>query len=54
MIIVPCHRVTGKNGSLIGFGGGMQAKEYLLHLESTAEIVYSDGQINISGINQPD
>ena len=32
-IIVPCHRVIGKNGSLIGYGGGLQRKEYLLDLE---------------------
>lgn len=33
MIIVPCHRVIGANGSLTGFGGGLSAKEYLLRLE---------------------
>lgn len=32
-IIVPCHRVVGKNGSLTGFAGGIQAKEKLLRLE---------------------
>ncbi len=29
-IIVPCHRVLGKNGSLTGFGGGIEVKKYLL------------------------
>jgi methylated-DNA-[protein]-cysteine S-methyltransferase len=33
-IVVPCHRVIGANGSLIGFGGGMDAKRTLLELES--------------------
>ena len=33
VIICPCHRVIGKNGSLTGFGGGLPAKEYLLALE---------------------
>lgn len=33
MIIVPCHRVIGADGSLVGFGGGLPAKEYLLALE---------------------
>lgn len=33
MIIVPCHRVVGADGSLVGFGGGLYAKEYLLSLE---------------------
>jgi methylated-DNA-[protein]-cysteine S-methyltransferase len=29
-IIVPCHRVIGKNGDLIGYGGGLDKKEWLL------------------------
>ena len=33
MLIVPCHRVIGADGSLTGFGGGLRAKEYLLSLE---------------------
>lgn len=32
-IIVPCHRVIGSDGSLTGFGGGMDKKEILLGLE---------------------
>lgn len=36
-IIVPCHRVIGSNGSLTGFGGGLDAKTYLLALERRAE-----------------
>src|SRR5262249_13050866 len=32
-IIVPCHRVIGANGSLTGYGGGMEIKEKLLRLE---------------------
>lgn len=32
-IIVPCHRVVGKNGSLSGYGGGMDKKKFLLQLE---------------------
>lgn len=35
-IIIPCHRVIGKNGNLTGFGGGMEAKKYLLELESNS------------------
>jgi methylated-DNA-[protein]-cysteine S-methyltransferase len=33
-LIIPCHRVIGSNGSLTGFGGGLDAKRYLLDLES--------------------
>jgi methylated-DNA-[protein]-cysteine S-methyltransferase len=33
-IIVPCHRVIGANGSLTGFGGGLDRKRWLLAHES--------------------
>ena len=36
-IIVPCHRVIGTNGSLTGYGGGMDAKKWLLELEEKYE-----------------
>ena len=32
-IVVPCHRVIGMNGSLTGYAGGLEMKEYLLELE---------------------
>jgi methylated-DNA-[protein]-cysteine S-methyltransferase len=32
-IIVPCHRVVGSDGSLTGYGGGMERKHFLLALE---------------------
>lgn len=33
-IIIPCHRVVGADGSLTGFGGGLEAKALLLELEA--------------------
>src|SRR5205085_12570568 len=33
-IAIPCHRVVGSNGSLTGFGGGIETKRWLLALES--------------------
>jgi methylated-DNA-[protein]-cysteine S-methyltransferase len=33
-IIIPCHRVIGANGSLTGYGGGLDRKRLLLDLES--------------------
>lgn len=33
-IIAPCHRVVGANGKLTGFAGGLEAKAFLLRLES--------------------
>jgi methylated-DNA-[protein]-cysteine S-methyltransferase len=32
-IIVPCHRVIGSDGKLVGYGGGLRIKSYLLELE---------------------
>jgi methylated-DNA-[protein]-cysteine S-methyltransferase len=32
-VIIPCHRVLGKNGDLTGYGGGLDAKRRLLELE---------------------
>ena len=32
-VIVPCHRVIGSNGSLTGYGGGIERKQWLLALE---------------------
>jgi O-6-methylguanine DNA methyltransferase len=32
-IIVPCHRVIGADGKLVGYGGGMGMKQKLLRLE---------------------
>ncbi len=35
-IVVPCHRVIGADGSLTGYGGGLERKRALLDLESAA------------------
>ena len=35
VIVVPCHRVIGMNGSLTGYAGGLEMKEYLLDLEKS-------------------
>ena len=32
-IIIPCHRVIGTAGKLVGYGGGLERKKYLLDLE---------------------
>ncbi|MFD5073271.1 methylated-DNA--[protein]-cysteine S-methyltransferase [Streptomyces sp. NPDC058371] len=37
-IIVPCHRVVGADGSLTGYGGGLDRKQRLLHFERGAAL----------------
>jgi len=38
-IIVPCHRVVGADGSLTGFGGGLDRKRWLLEHEGVRDLV---------------
>jgi len=45
-IVVPCHRVIGKDGSLTGFGGGLPAKRALLELEGAAAVA-PPGQLRL-------
>jgi methylated-DNA-[protein]-cysteine S-methyltransferase len=37
-VIVPCHRVIGSDGSLTGYGGGLDRKELLLRLEGAGPV----------------
>jgi methylated-DNA-[protein]-cysteine S-methyltransferase len=36
-IVIPCHRVIGSNGSLVGYNGGLDKKEKLLEIENALE-----------------
>jgi methylated-DNA-[protein]-cysteine S-methyltransferase len=39
-VLIPCHRIIGADGSLVGFGGGLDRKRFLLDLESRAERLF--------------
>jgi methylated-DNA-[protein]-cysteine S-methyltransferase len=41
VIILPCHRVIGANGRLVGYGGGLHRKRFLLDLESRQRLTFS-------------
>ena len=52
-IIVPCHRVIGADGSLTGFGGGLDRKEWLLTHEGqpvTGDLAFGDAK-DSKGVN---
>ena len=36
-LVIPCHRVIGSNGELVGYGGGLAVKRKLLHLEQVSQ-----------------
>ena len=38
-IVVPCHRVIGANGSLTGYGGGLERKRWLLAHEGKGDLI---------------
>jgi methylated-DNA-[protein]-cysteine S-methyltransferase len=38
-VVVPCHRVIGANGSLTGYGGGLERKRWLLNHESQQQLL---------------
>lgn len=46
-IVIPCHRVIGTSGKLVGFGGGLAAKRSLLDLEGGV-------QTSLAGMPSPD
>ena len=42
-LVVPCHRVIGANGSLTGYGGGVERKRWLLDHEATHSVRVNGG-----------
>jgi methylated-DNA-[protein]-cysteine S-methyltransferase len=44
-LVVPCHRVIGADGSLVGFGGGMDRKRWLLQHEGA---VYGETRFTVT------
>jgi methylated-DNA-[protein]-cysteine S-methyltransferase len=39
-VVIPCHRVVGADGGLVGFGGGLHRKRFLLDLEQRGDRLF--------------
>ncbi len=39
-VVLPCHRIIGSNGSLTGYGGGLERKRWLLHHEGVSRTLF--------------
>lgn len=39
-VVLPCHRIIGSNGSLTGYGGGLERKRWLLHHEGVSRSLF--------------
>jgi methylated-DNA-[protein]-cysteine S-methyltransferase len=48
-IVVPCHRVVGKDGKLTGYAGGLERKRFLLELEGAGGLSGAPGQQSLLG-----
>jgi methylated-DNA-[protein]-cysteine S-methyltransferase len=44
-IVVPCHRVVGKDGKLTGYAGGLERKRHLLELEAPAAMAAAEPRL---------
>jgi methylated-DNA-[protein]-cysteine S-methyltransferase len=44
-IVVPCHRVVGKDGKLTGYAGGLEGKRHLLELEAPAAMAAAEPRL---------
>jgi methylated-DNA-[protein]-cysteine S-methyltransferase len=40
-VVIPCHRVVGRDGSLTGYAGGLQLKAQLLSIESQHRTLFT-------------
>ena len=43
-VIVPCHRIIGTNGTLTGYGGGLDRKRWLLHHEGVQRSMFASAR----------
>ena len=48
-LIIPCHRIIGSDGKLVGYGGGLPVKKRLLKLERTSMLTSDDEKYHFIG-----
>jgi methylated-DNA-[protein]-cysteine S-methyltransferase len=46
-IVIPCHRVIGANGKLVGYAGGLDIKQFLLEIETENRIAFTVAKNNV-------
>ena len=49
-IIIPCHRIIGSDGSMVGYGGGTPVKKRLLKLEAQHRLIDDDDKYHFIGL----
>ena len=52
-LVIPCHRVIGSNGALVGFGGGLATKRWLLDLEAGRISLFEKMKVRSSRSRSP-
>lgn len=48
-LVIPCHRIIGSDGELVGYGGGLPIKKRLLKLEQNLSLLSDDEKYDFIG-----
>lgn len=51
-LIIPCHRIIGSDGNLVGYSGGVSVKKRLLQLEQKASLTKDDNDTNLKPVQK--
>lgn len=51
-LIIPCHRVVGSDGKIVGYGGGIENKKILLNLEKTNQLLLNIDKLSTTSLGK--